>query len=78
MEFDLEEDIPIVVSVWIKLSHIPLACWGDDHVQAIGNTLGKYVERVIPKGKQFSCAQIFVEVDIEEGLPSKIHLTHET
>ena len=42
-------------------------------LEAIGNKLGKYIDRADRKD-QFSCAQICVEVDIETGLPEEINL----
>lgn len=76
LSFDPKEGIPMEIPVWVKLPHLPLACWGDDCLQEISNTLGKYIDQDIPKVKQFSCARICVEVDLEKCFPSKILLSH--
>ena len=44
-EFDLNQDVPSVVPVWVMLPHLPLHCWNLESLEAIGNTLGKYIER---------------------------------
>ena len=75
LSFDLEKDIPKAVSVWVKLPHLPLHCWNDEDFQAIGNTLGKYIDKLELKSPMFSCARICVEVDLEKGLPEAINLS---
>jgi hypothetical protein len=41
---------------------------------AIGNSLGKYIDKAEPKDGLQACAQICVEVDLEKGLPEVIKL----
>ena len=43
-------------------------------MQTIGNKIGEFIDKVDPKG-QYSCARIYVEVDLEAGLPEAIKLT---
>ena len=80
MEFELEEDnmlekyYNLAVLVWFFLPHIPLHCWNDKALQAIKNTLGKYIDKAEPKGLLFSCARICMEVDLEKGLPKEVDL----
>lgn len=38
--------------------------------------MGKYIDRIVPKRKKFTCAHIFVKVDLEKGLPIKIMFSH--
>ena len=45
ISFNPEKDIPKAVPVWVKLPHLPLHCWNDEDFKAIGNTLGKYVDK---------------------------------
>jgi len=73
-DFDPELDIPSAVPVWVRLPHLPLHCWGDDSVKAIGNAVGKYIDRSEPKENMQACAQICVEVDLGRGLPEAIKL----
>lgn len=40
-DFDPEMDVPNAIPIWIKLPHLPLHCWADDSVKAIGNAIGK-------------------------------------
>jgi hypothetical protein len=74
-EFFPENDIPKAVPVWVRLPYLPLHCWNDETIQNIGNTLGKFIDRVEPKDGLQACARICVEVDLEKGLPEAINLT---
>ena len=73
-DFDPELDVPSAVPVWVRLLHLPLHCWGDDSVRAIGNAVGKYIDRSEPKDNMQACARICVEVDLGKGLPEAIKL----
>jgi hypothetical protein len=68
-EFDPENDIPSSIPIWVQLLHLPFHCWGDEVLKIIGDTLGKFIERVEPKSSMYSCARICVEFDLEKGLP---------
>jgi hypothetical protein len=68
-KFNLENDIPYAIPVWVHLPHLPLHCWSDDALCCIGNTLGKYMDGVEPRENMFSYARICVEVDLEKGIP---------
>ena len=72
--FDPEKDVPSVVSFWVRLPHLPLHYWNDEALRAIGNTLGKSIDKAEPKGPLFSCARICVEVDLEKGLQEEVDL----
>ena len=50
LSFDPEKDVPSAVSVWVRLPHLPLHYWNDEALQAIGNTLEKYINREETKG----------------------------
>ena len=73
LDFDLTQDVPSAVSVWVRLPHLPLHCWNQESLVAIGNTLGKFID-VAKRRDQYSCALIYVEVDIEVGLPKAIKI----
>ena len=73
-DFDLNQDIPSVVPVWVRMPHIPNHCWNPEPLEAIRNTLGKYIDRAERK-EQYTCARICVEVDLEVGHPEVINLT---
>ena len=73
-DFDLNEDVPSTVPIWVRLSQLPLHCWNLGALEAIGNILGKYIDRV-DRRDQYTCAKICVEVDLEVGLPEAINLT---
>jgi hypothetical protein len=73
-DFDPDNDIPSVVPVWVRLPHLPFHCWGDEVLKSIGDTLGKFIDRAEPKSNMYSCARIYVEVDLEKGLPEAIKL----
>jgi len=71
--FDPMQDAPSTVLVWVRLPHLPLHCWNPKSLEAIGNTLGKYINKYDRK-EQHSCARICVEVDLEVGLPEAIQI----
>jgi hypothetical protein len=71
--FDPESKVPKEVSVWVRLPNLPIHCWNTSSLQAIGNGLGHYIDKVDPKD-QYSCARICVEVNLEVGLPAAIKL----
>ena len=75
LSFNPEKDVPKAIPVWVKLPHLPLHCWNDEDFRAIGNTLGKYVDKSEPKAPMFLSARICVEVDLEKGLPESIILS---
>ena len=54
LSFDAKKDVPSTVSVWVRLPHLPLHCWNDETLQAIGNSLGNYINKAEPKGPLFS------------------------
>jgi hypothetical protein len=60
LDFDPEVGIPSDVLVWVLLPHLPLHCWGDDVLQSIGDTLGKYIDKSEPKSSMYACARICV------------------
>ena len=41
----------------------------------IGNKLGHYLDTTKPKGGQYICARIYVEVNLEKGLLEALKLT---
>ena len=49
--------------------------WGKGSLKDIGNKLGRFLDSVEPKGDQFTCARICVEVNLEKGLPEAIQLS---
>jgi hypothetical protein len=73
-DFDPEVDVPKAVPVWVRLPNLSIHCWNPSSLQTIGNRLGRFIDKVDPKG-QYSCARICVEVDLEAGLPEAIKLT---
>jgi len=73
-DFDPAQDVPKAVPVLVRLPHLPLHCWNQNSLQAIGNALGKYIDQA-PRKDQYSCARICVEVDLEIGLPEAIQLS---
>ena len=53
IDFDPTQDVPSAIPVWVKLPHLPLHCWNSSSLKAIGNKLGKCIDRAEPKD-QFS------------------------
>ena len=64
----------MVVPIWVRLLNLPMHCWNAKSLNAIGNALGRYINMASPKD-QYACARIYVEVDLEAGLPEAINLT---
>jgi hypothetical protein len=71
--FDPASEVPKDVPVWVRLPNLSIHCWNPTSLQAIGNGLGRYIDRAEPRD-QYSCARICVEVDLEVGLPEAIKL----
>ena len=61
--------------VWVRLPHLPLHLWGKSSLADIGNKLGRFLDSAEPKGEQYSCARICVEVNLEKGLSEALQLT---
>jgi hypothetical protein len=61
--------------VWVRLPHLPLHLRGISSLEDIGNKLGRFLDRAEPKGEQFTCARICVEVNLEKGLSDAIKLS---
>ena len=72
-DFDPNQDVPFVLTVWVRLPHLSLHCWNSESLEAIGNNLGKYIDRA-KRRDQYSCAIICVEANMEVGLPEAIKL----
>lgn len=73
-DFNPEMDVPSAVSVWVRIPHLPLHCWADECVKAIGNVVGKYIDRCEPKENIHACARICEEVDLGKGMPKAINI----
>ena len=73
-DFDLNQDVPFAVPIWVSLSHLPLHCWNSGSLESIGNSLRKYIDRA-DRRDQYTCARICVEVDLEVWIPEAINLT---
>ena len=73
-DFDPNQDVPSIVHVRVRLPHLPFHCWNSGSLEAIGNTLGKYIDKG-ERRHQYTCAIICVEVELEVGLPEAINLT---
>jgi hypothetical protein len=74
LEFNPGAEIT-ATSVWVRLPHLPLHLQGKNSLEDIGNKLGCFLDSVEPKGDQFTCARICVEVNLEKGLPEAIKLS---
>ena len=72
--FDPTVDLPKEVPVWVRLPNLPLHCWDFESLQRIGNGIGRFIDKANNKG-QYTCARIYVEVDLEAGLPEAVKLS---
>lgn len=73
-DFDSEMDVPNAVPLWVRVPHLPLHCWGDESVKAIGNVVDKFIDKSEPKEIMHACARICVEVDLWKGLSEAIKI----
>jgi hypothetical protein len=73
LDFDPEEDNPSAILVWVRLPNLPIHCWNWDSLKHIGDALGKFIDRENNKD-QYDCARIYVEVDLEVGIPEAIKI----
>jgi hypothetical protein len=74
LDFNLGDEIT-TTPIWVRLPHLPIHLWGKISLEDIGNKLGRFLESVEPKGDQFTCARICVEVNPEKGLSEAIKLS---
>jgi len=74
LDFNPEAELT-AAPIWVRLPHLPLHLWGKSSLEDIGNKLGRFIDSSEPKGGQFTCARICVEVNLEKGLPEAIKLT---
>ena len=44
-DFDPTQDVPSAIHVWVRLPHLPLHFWNSNSLEAIGNKLGKYIDK---------------------------------
>ena len=72
--FNPQVDITTTL-VWVRLPNLPLHLWGKSTLVDIGNKLGHYLDSADPKGGQFRCYRICVEVNLEKGIPKSLNLT---
>jgi hypothetical protein len=73
---DFNPEVEITAApVWVRLPHLPLHLWGTSSLEDIGNKLGRFLDSAEPKGDQYTCARICVEVNLEKGLPEAIKLS---
>ena len=72
--FNPEAEIT-AVPVWVRFPNLPLHLWGKSTLMDIGNKLGCYLDSADPKGGQFRCSRICVEVKLEKGLSKALKLT---
>jgi hypothetical protein len=63
-EFSPENGIPSAVPIWVRLPFLPLHYWNNETIRNIGNTLGKYIDRVEPREGLQAFTRLCVEVDI--------------
>jgi hypothetical protein len=66
-DFNMENDVPSTVPIWVCLSYLPLHCWSDDSHR--NNTLRRYINRTKPKENILSHSSICVEFDLEKCIP---------
>jgi hypothetical protein len=69
LDFDPENGILSIVSVWVRIPHLPFHFCGDEVLKSISDTLGKFIDKAKPKSSMYSCVGICVELDLEKGLP---------
>lgn len=72
--FNLDCDVPAIVSVWVKLPYLPLHCRNDANSRPIGNSLEKYINSAKLKDSLFAYARVCVVVDLDKGLSATIKL----
>jgi len=74
-DFNPENCIPTIISVWMRLPHLNLHCWSDDALRCIDDTLGKYIDKAEPTENMFSYSRICVEVDLEKGILEEVMIS---
>jgi hypothetical protein len=72
-DFKPAVDVLKEVPGWVRLPNLLIHCWNPSSLQNIGNIIGIFIDKADPKG-QYSCAWIYVEFDLEDGIPEEIKL----
>ena len=72
-DFDPSIHTPKEVPVWVRLPNLSIHCSSYHTLQKIGNGLGRFINKAENKG-QYTCARIYVEVDLEAGLSEAVKL----
>jgi hypothetical protein len=48
-DFSLENGVPSIIPVWVRLLHLPLQCLSNNALCCIGNSIGRYFDWEEPK-----------------------------
>ena len=65
------------VPIWVRLPGLPLHYWKEEHLRAIGNILGTFIEAdlAFERTNLKQVARILVNINIREGLAEEMTLT---
>jgi len=77
--FDANSMVVTKWSIWVRLHNLPLLFWQHEVLEVIGNSLGRFLKmdrEKMDKG-MFNFSHICVEMDLNKGIPNRIHLTHQ-
>jgi hypothetical protein len=73
--FNPKHNVPLAISVWVHLLHLPLQCQNEDTMHSIKDSLGRYIHKSKLRDGMFACTRLCVEVDLEMGLLEATVLT---
>lgn len=77
--FIMEKEQFATVPVWIKLPHLPLICWNNKILSAIGSVIGKPIRMDDPtfRRSRLAFAHLCVEVEIGSDFADSVELYRE-
>jgi len=74
LNFDPEEEIPSMESVWVKLPYLLLNLKDGQMLESIGNKMRRIRDKAEPKSNMHACACICVEVNLDVSFSREIAL----
>ncbi|KAH0773896.1 hypothetical protein KY290_011033 [Solanum tuberosum] len=66
IDFDLSNEFPTEISLWVKFPNLPMTCWSKDSLSRIASTVGKpvYANECTSKQTRISFARMLIEDNV--------------
>ncbi|KAG5609488.1 hypothetical protein H5410_020769 [Solanum commersonii] len=79
-DFDVDQEFPAKIPIWVKFPNLPMNCWGCDSLSRIASAIGipMFADECTTKQMRISFARMLVEVDVTKPLLDKINVMDPT